>query len=131
MTTNVSPNVKPPVFIEYTPEYKKSHGLSNEPDRIPTVNLVRIPEKDTLELGSSIKEFSTQPAMLKAKMPSPEQITKGIAVIPVVLETGKEILIKIFDIRDIWEDRKGNKNNPNDKFMLISQEVADVLEQKV
>ena len=112
---------KPIVFIDYTPEYSREYEISNEIDRIPSVNLVRVPSKDEFINEENYKEFVCEPAMLKAKMPSPKQVKEGIAIIPIVLEGGKEILIKILDIRDILNDRTGK--NHTEKEIILDETI--------
>ena len=77
----------------------------------------RNPSCDTYvpELRDSLKAFTV----------SPKQIIKGMTLIPVVLETGKQILVGIFDIRDIWNDRS-HPSNHELKAMVLPDNVANV-----
>lgn len=81
-----------PVFIEYTPEYKRLHGISNE------IDLLRSPKAD--EFGGV-----GQPVMA-LRMPTPKETKEFIILLPVLLEAGNQGLNKLFDILDTWNNRK-------------------------
>ncbi len=84
----------------------------------------RVPNQDTYCTCDMDMLFGN-PAIKGFKMPSSKQITKAIALIPVVLESGKRALIAIFDIRDTWETRK----HPSDqqlKAVVLPDNVANV-----
>jgi hypothetical protein len=119
-----------PVFIEYSPEYKRAHGISNEIDRIPQNSLEKTPNEDTYE---NFCEFVNPQCMKAMKLPSPTQIAAGFAVLPVIIENGKKILIGIFDIRDIWNERSGGKNNKPEhqlQAFIIPDEIAEAITPK-
>lgn len=120
--------IKTPIFIDFSPEYAREHGISNEVDRMPKKGFERSPECDCFGNDNMSQFVGANYAALKA--PSPAEIVKGMAVIPVILETGKQILIGIFDLRDIWTDRTGSKNQHNLKAMILPDEIADAITGK-
>jgi len=116
-------NKKAPVFIEYTPEYKKEHGLSNEIDR-PN-KFERTPKEEVFER----ENVMGAPVMASFKAPSAKDIAAAAAIIPVILENGKKIIIAIFDIRDIIRERGGLKANdtkPEFQAVVLPEEAAKV-----
>lgn len=112
-----------PVFITFTPEYEKEHGLSRDIDKFSPKSLERTPQEDCLD-KTNLSAVNSNICALKA--PSSTEILKGMAVIPVILETGKQILIGIFDIRDIWNDRTSPKEH-NLQAVIIPDEIADAV----
>lgn len=112
---------KTPVFIEFTPNETKERGLSRDIDRFPQDKLERTPDEDYFDTQSQIVGANNLKAL---KVPNTTEITKAITVIPVVLETGKQILVGIFDIRDIWNERSGSKE-PKYQAVILPDKIAD------
>ena len=115
MTDNNTAGVKfgQPVYVPLMPQ----KGSCEKQFVINNNKFERTPDCDSYvpELGGSLKAFA---------LPSPQKIIKGLTIIPVVLETGKKILIGIFDIRDIWN----NRTHPSDQqveAMVLPDEVAN------
>ena len=113
-------NLKYPVFIEYTNDYKRENGLSNEVDCFSPRKYERTPQTDCYE---GVKQCIGANCMAM-KAPNPSEIVKGMAVIPIILETGKQILVGIFDIRDVWNDRTGSKGH-NLQAVVFPDEVTE------
>ncbi len=119
-------SAKSPVFIEYTPDYKRNHGISNEIDHFRPKSLERTPNEDCY---GNFCEFANPQCMKAMKLPSPTQVAAGFAILPVIIENGKKILIGIFDIRDIWNERSGGKNKDQHQLQafVLPDEVAEAI----
>ena len=108
---------KQPVFIEYTPDYKRAHGLSNE------VDLLRSPKSD--EFNGVVGQ-----PVCAMKMPTPQQAKEFIIFLPVLLEAGNQGLNKIFDIIDTWNNRKpksGKDEAQSVQAMVLPEGLVEAL----
>mgnify|MGYP007101845861 CR=1 FL=1 len=117
---------KTPVFIEFAPEYEKEHSISRDIDRPD--KYVKSPMNDCFEKGECYGA-----SMASFKAPSPTQVAAIAAILPVILENGKKVLIAIFDIRDIWNDRKEQKNEkePQYQAVVLPEEATKILSAEV
>lgn len=111
---------KTPVFIEYTDDYKETHGLGNSIDRLTSSSLERSPETDCFG----------EPQMLCAKMPSPQQVERTILLLPIILDVGHQGLNKIFDILDTWNERRPRHEDNENRVarVLIAEDLAGAFE---
>ena len=108
---------KPPVFIEYTPEYKREHGISNEIDRLPQ-GLERTPNEDEFCMEDRILGSSTQ---LKAfKAPSPAEVISAITAAKEIFEVMTDA---VNSGRNLYEAFMGWINSDKNKNMTDTQKV--------
>lgn len=108
---------RPPVFIEYTPEYKREHGISNEIDRNPG-GLERSPEQDDFE---SNEIMLGDYAQLKAfKTPSATEVIAAVTVAKEVLNVLTEA---VRSGRNLYESVMDWINSDKNRNMTDSQKV--------
>lgn len=113
--------VQRPVFIEFTDDYKEKNGIDNNIDKFPPNILLRSPDQDC---------FGQPQQLCAVKMPNPAEVVKGLALIPIVLETGKQIIIGIFDLHDAWKEKTGKKGDNSEcnlKAVVLPDEVTEEL----
>ena len=110
---------KQPVLIEFTPGYKREHGISNE------IDLLRSPQTD--EYGRCGQPGQVAMAL---KMPTPQQTKEFILFLPVLLEAGDQALKKLFDIIDTWNDRNsksGKDDVQHTQAMVLPEGLVESL----
>ena len=88
-------------------------------------SLERIPSEDVFCKDGQCSQLIGNNMLKSFAMPSPKQIINGMAVIPIILETGKQILVGIFDLRDIWNDRS-HPSEPQLKAVVLSDNFAQL-----
>lgn len=92
----------------------------SNPPTTAHVDLERTPNFDEYCAASTQKNGG----ITYFQAPSPQEMVKIIGLIPVVLESGKQALVAIFDIRDLWNNRA--HNSPTQlKAVLLPDSVAD------
>ena len=124
-------NVKRPVFIEFTPEYEREHGLSNEIDRFETSKFEKSPEEDEFcpSGEENLAQFSTVGAA-KIKAPSGAQVVTTIVMV-------KEILNVLNDAlksgRNLYESVMDwiNSNDMSDKEKVKAMQLGGVLAKQM
>ena len=109
-----------PVMVTLVPQNNKNVNYRSKPNKYE-----RVPQNDVYCNDNTSEDILNSTELKAFAMPSPQQIIKGFAVIPVILETGKKILVGIFDIRDIWNDRS-HPSQPQLKAMILPDNFADI-----
>ena len=73
-------------------------------------SLVKSPEKEVYEANEQEPMLGAN-CVKMLKMPTTTQITKALALLPVILEGGKKVLVAVLDIRDIWNQRTNSSSD--------------------
>ena len=126
----VAPQItKTPVFIEFTPQYIKENGLSNEVDRFPQGNLERIPEEDGFE--SNEANLLGAPNMKALKAPNGQEVIKTINL---VTEIFGVLTAAVTAGRNLWEtlaDWVGQNDKLSDKEKVKAMQLGNVLAKQM
>ena len=115
-----------PVIVNSDTFIPKSEKENKNELSYPKMNkLERVDDNDNF-VGMSSLSMPDCYQMKAFKLPSTSEIIKGMAVIPVVLETGKQILIGIFDLYDVWNARPG-KDEHKAAATILPDEIANTV----
>ena len=118
-----------PIFIEYSPEYKKEHGLNNEIDRLPQGGLERTPDEDGLELNEA--NLLGAPAMKSFKAPSGQEVVNTINM---VTEIFGVLTAAVTAGRNLWEtlaDWVGSNDKMSDKEKVKAMQLGNVIAKQM
>ena len=95
------------------------------PTSVPHYNRIDTPQADAYVSSDSQNGTIPEDTSLKAFcMPSPQQIVKIIGLVPVILESGKQALVAIFDIVDLWKTRTHGNDGHEIKACVVPDGLA-------
>lgn len=120
-----------PIYIEFSPEYAREHGLDFDIDRVPQNKLERTPDTDGFAHESKEVNLMSNAQMKALKMPTKGEILTGLVV-------AKEIFSVLNDAvkagRNLWEtlaDWIGSNDKLTDSEKVQAMEIGNMMAKQM